>query len=130
MIWIILAAIGVPIWLCAVAISALVFRNRSLRKRPGDIPVRLRLEPEKRWQRGHGMWVHDVFTFRGSPAAWREALLWVGDASTALDAEPPRHLGEDPVVVRFDAGGAVIEVATRGEHREAVLGPYATAMLR
>ena len=25
---------------------------------------------------GCGLWVHDVLGFRGSPAAWREALLW------------------------------------------------------
>ena len=38
-IWIILAALGVPLWLCALAILALMYRNRALRQRPGDVPV-------------------------------------------------------------------------------------------
>jgi hypothetical protein len=69
MIWVILAAIGVPLWLCAAAILTLVLRDRSLRKCGGDIPVRLRTAPEKRWRRGHALWVHDVLSFRASPPA-------------------------------------------------------------
>ena len=48
MIWAILVLVGVPIWLCALGITALVFRARALRKRPGNIPVRVlrpRLQP-------------------------------------------------------------------------------------
>ena len=37
MIWAILALLGVPLWLCAAGITIIVFRNRSLRKRYGDI---------------------------------------------------------------------------------------------
>ena len=40
MIWVILAVLGVPLWLCALAIIAVVLRNRSLRKRAGDVPAR------------------------------------------------------------------------------------------
>jgi hypothetical protein len=44
MIWAILALLGVPLWLCAIGILALFFRNRGLRKRAADIPMRLRLD--------------------------------------------------------------------------------------
>ena len=82
MIWVILALLGVPLWLCAVGIFILVFRNRGLRKRAADIPMRLRLAAKGRWHRGHGLWVHDVLGFRGSPAAWNEALLWAASGTT------------------------------------------------
>jgi hypothetical protein len=72
-IWVILAALGVPLWLCAIGIFVLVFRNRNLRKRHADIPMRLRVDSMGRWHRGHGLWVHDVLGFRGSPAAWNDA---------------------------------------------------------
>ena len=75
-IWAILAAVGVPLWLCAAGILTLVARNRTLRKRPDNIPVRILRPGQKRWRPGHGIWVHDVFLFRGSPAAWSEAVLW------------------------------------------------------
>jgi hypothetical protein len=70
-IWAILVMLWVPLWLCAIAILVLVLRNRGLRKRALQIPMRLRVDPEGRWQRGHGLWVHDVLAFRGSPAAWQ-----------------------------------------------------------
>jgi hypothetical protein len=41
MIWALLALVGVPLWLCALGILALVYRNRGLRKRHGDITVRV-----------------------------------------------------------------------------------------
>ena len=75
-IWAILALLGVPLWLCAAGIAVLVFRNRGLRKRAADIPLRRLLDVKGRWHRGHGLWIHDVLGFRGSPAAWQEALLW------------------------------------------------------
>jgi hypothetical protein len=52
-IWAILVLLGVPLWLCASAILLLVFRNRGLRKRAADIPMRLRLDAKGRWHRGH-----------------------------------------------------------------------------
>jgi hypothetical protein len=75
-IWAILVLLGVPLWLCAIGILVMVFRNRSLRGRAADIPMRLRVDAKGRWHRGHGLRVHDVLGFRGSPAAWNEALLW------------------------------------------------------
>src|SRR4030081_772002 len=76
MIWAILAALGVPLWLCAAGILTFVLRNHSLRKRGGDIAVRLRTAPDKRWRPGHALWVHDVLSFRALPAGWSESLLW------------------------------------------------------
>jgi hypothetical protein len=81
MIWAILALLGVPLWLCAIAITVLVFRNRTLRKRYGDVPVRILRSGKKRWTRGHAIWVSDVFAWRASPASWNEGLKKVTDAS-------------------------------------------------
>jgi len=131
MIWIILAALGVPLWLCAVAIVTLVLRNRNLRNRGGDIPVRRRLAEKTRWGRGHAVWVHDVFAYRGSPAAWSEGLTWVATTSTRAVADPTeakklRKLGDAPsicVMTPVD-GGPTIEFATRAEDAAALLGPF------
>ncbi|MCJ7795789.1 MAG: hypothetical protein MUQ56_03345, partial [Thermoleophilia bacterium] len=60
-IWAILAFLGVPLWLIALALLGLYFRNRTLRRRLGDIPVRVLRQGKKRWIRGHGVWVSDVF---------------------------------------------------------------------
>jgi len=131
MIWIILAALGVPLWLCLVAIVTLVMRNRTLRTRGENVPVRRRLAGKTRWRRGHGVWIHDVFAFRGSPAAWSESLDWVATATTravtdASEAKKLRRLGERPTVaVLTMVDGSTIEYATSTEHALNLLGPFA-----
>jgi hypothetical protein len=129
-IWIVLAAVGVPLWLCAIAIFVLVKRNSWLRHRPDNVAVRIRPPGKKRWLPGHGVWVHDVFAFRGSPAAWKEALLWVTGATarpaTEEERKKLRRIGDDPVVATFALpGGGEIELAARAEHRARLLGPFA-----
>ena len=131
MIWVILAVLGVPLWLCALAIIAVVLRNRSLRKRAGDVPARARLPGKKHWVRGHGTWVHDVFAFRGSPAAWREHLLWVESAAlvpaSETDQKKLRRLGTGFVIARFHhPDGEPADFATAAEHSSALMGPLAT----
>jgi hypothetical protein len=131
-IWAILAAIGVPLWLCAIGIGMLLFNNRRLRKRYGDVPVRVRRPGKKRWTRGHGIWVSDVFAWRGSPAAWSEELLWVRDA-TARAADPEERkklhrLGDEPAIATFAAAdGETVDVAAAPEKASALLGPFARA---
>ena len=102
MIWALLALVGVPLWLCALGILALVYRNRGLRKRYGDIAVRVQRTGKSRWTRGHAVWVSDVFAWRGSPAAWREDLMHVvgASASSATPEERKKlhRLGDGPVV--------------------------------
>jgi hypothetical protein len=126
----ILIAIGVPLWFGALSVLILVLRNRSIRRRPGNVPVRLRAPGKKRWMPGHGLWVHDVFAFRGSPAAWKEGLVWVTDASARPASREERkklhRLGDAPLVATFtgkDGGG--FDAAARAEHRAALLGPFA-----
>jgi hypothetical protein len=131
-IWAILAIVGVPLWLCAGAIVAMLLRNRSLRKRGGDIPMRLRSEPDKRWKRGHGLWVNNVMSFRASPAGWQESLIWVTQAvvrpATSTEKKKLHRLGDRPVVasLAMHAGGTV-EAAVKAEDRQHLLGPYAEA---
>ena len=92
---------------------------------------RARLPGKKHWVRGHGTWVHDVFAFRGSPAAWREHLLWVESAAltpaSETDQKKLRHLGLGFVIVRFHhPDGEPADFATAAEHSSALTGPLAT----
>ena len=131
MIWALLALVGVPLWLCALGILALVYRNRGLRRRGGDITVRVQRTGKTRWTRGHAIWVSDVFAWRGSPAAWREDLVHVVGAS-ARNATPEERkalhrLGDGPVVATLTTGqDEVLRVAASAEHRSALSGPFAS----
>jgi hypothetical protein len=104
--------------------------NRKLRKRPGNVSVRVRRSGEKRWIRGHAIWVSDVFAWRGSPASWNENLGQVGCA-TPRAASPEerrklRRLGDEPAIVTLAlAEGEIIEAAAAPELGSALLGPFA-----
>jgi hypothetical protein len=128
-IWAILVLLGIPLWLCAIGILTVVFQNRRLRKRPGNVPVRVLRPGKRRWTSGHGVWVSDVFAWRGSPAAWREDLVQVSGASArTADVEERKKLhriGDQPVIATFELDeGGTLEVATGAEHRSGLLGPY------
>lgn len=135
MIWAILAMVGVPLWLCAVGIMALLYRNRTLRSRPGDIPVRVLRPGKTRWTRGHAVWVHDVFAWRGSPAAWNESLELVVQASlrevTPQDREALHRMGEDVLVATLTTDeGVVLQVAGTADHGSSLMGPFASSAER
>jgi hypothetical protein len=133
MVWAILALLGVPLWLCALGIGALVFRNRALRKRPGNIPVRVLRHGKRRWTPGHAVWVSDVFAWRASPASWMEGLAQVTDASLHESIDPEtmkklHRLGDSPCVASLTLGGGeMIEVAARHDDRAALIGPFAAS---
>src|SRR5436305_11370082 len=129
MIWAILAALGVPLWLCGGAIVTLLVRNRALRQRPGNVPVRIRRTGKKRWRPGHAVWIHDGFVFRALPAACDEALLWAVDAparpATAKERKKLHRIGDEPVVATLTlVEGETIDVAARSEDWECLLGPF------
>ncbi|MCZ7529655.1 MAG: hypothetical protein M5U31_04530 [Acidimicrobiia bacterium] len=86
MVWATLALLGVPLWLCAAGIALLLWNNRKLRKRGGDLLVRVLRPGKKRWTRSHALWVSDVFTWRASPAAWAEGLVQVSAAPATESA--------------------------------------------
>lgn len=83
MMWAILALLGVPFWLCAIGILALLIRNRGLRLRAGNVPVRVLQPGRTRWTRAHGVWVSDAF-------AWREARPPGGRSWSQWSQSPPR----------------------------------------
>jgi hypothetical protein len=133
MIWAVLAMLGVPLWLCALGILALVYRNKSLRTRHGDIPVRVQRTGKTRWTRGHAVWVSDVFAWRGSPAAWDEDLFHVIGARVEALAPGERkklhRLGDHPTVATLTPDvGEPLRVAVASEHRAALLGPHGTTV--
>ena len=130
MIWAILACLGVALWLCATGLTVLLLRNRTLRHRPGNMKVRRRLPGKTRWVRGYGVWVRDVFAFRGSPAAWTESLVGVREVVTlvpsAADHKKLRRMGSPLTMVRFiDDDGTAVDLAIASEHALDLLGSFA-----
>jgi hypothetical protein len=128
-----LAILGVDL-IVLVAVAALVFgRRRWLKRQPGEFVGAVRLTGGEiegfgpKWKRGSGRWVRDVFVWSKAPFMFRNELLpidrQVGERRT--DSRDVKRLGEKPVVVEFAAGDAVLEVATKAEQRDLVIGHFA-----
>ena len=128
MIWAVLALLGVPLWLCALAIAILILQNRALRHREGNLPVRVRKANGKHWSRGNAIWIHDVFVSRGSPAVWREVLLWVSTADIAHASGDDRHKLrrlDSPVIATLTShSGEVLQVAAASSNTDLLRGPF------
>ena len=131
MAWIALVAFS----LCTGLALALFFRERKLRSRAGDVPVRRRRAGSSRWGRGRGLWVHDVFCYRGRLGVRHERLTHVTKASArglVGDAETRRlrWLGDGvSIAVLTGSDGTVTEFAARAEHAVDLLGPFAVEVV-
>jgi hypothetical protein len=113
-----------------MSLLGLIMRYHTLQRRNGNIPVRMRQAGKNKWSRGNAVWVHDVFAFRASPAAWRESLFWVADtdqrAPTAEERRKLHRLGDDMAIATFHLNdGDVVDVATRRENVPALFGDVA-----
>jgi hypothetical protein len=135
MIWALLYALGVPLWL---VIGGLLFALRAqsqAKKAPGVFPCKLRLVSgahpglKETWRLfpSYGRWVHDVLIVHsGLSLVLTEALPVVAQVGATSPADPQqvKRLGQHPVVVavRLD-NGAVVELAA-GEDRDKLLAAF------
>jgi hypothetical protein len=135
-IWIILAALGIPIWLVLGGLVATLLSRRSFKRRPGVFPVKLRVvtgeaaKLKASWPRrpGYARWVHDVLLVQhGGALRQTEALAvarMMGPISPA-DPDDIRALGDAPLVMSLELdGGATIELAAPADARATMVGPF------
>jgi hypothetical protein len=132
-IWIILAALGIPIWLVLGGLAASLMARRSFKRRAGVFPAKLRLVSgevatlKDSWPRrpGYARWVHDVLLVQHGVALQRTEALGVTSASSSRSANDIRGLGDDPLVVTLELdSGASVELAASSEFRTVVVGPF------
>jgi hypothetical protein len=126
-----LAVLGVDL-IVIVAFAALVIgRRRWLKHQPGEFAGKIRLASgsldglDSKWKRGSGRWVRDVLVWSKAPFMFRNELIPVDRLSGERQAQAGegKRLGDKPIVIGFDSGGATVEIASRGENRALVTGP-------
>jgi hypothetical protein len=130
---IVLAALGVPLWMVVGALAAGIWSRRSFKRAPGVFPAKLRVTAgevpglETSWPRRpvYARWVHDVLLVHRGLALVRNAALGVAQVTGPVRSGEPRSipgLGSSPVVVALILdGGAEVELAGPSAAREAVM---------
>ena len=127
-----LAVLGVDLIVIVVLVAAIVARRRWVKHQSGAFAGAIRVSGGEvdglgpKWKRGEGRWVSDVLVWSKAPLMLGMHLVPVARRS----AEDPqgaavKRLGDNPIVVAFDAAGATIEVAARREQGKLLVGPFA-----
>jgi hypothetical protein len=94
-IWILLAALGVPVWLVVGILAAALINRRRFKRVPGVFSVRLRRgagaaqESKDKWRRAQALWVHDVLLVYQGIALMRVRPLPVAEMLEESTPPPP-----------------------------------------
>jgi hypothetical protein len=131
-----LAVLGVDL-IVLVAFAALVIsRKRWVKRQPGVFRGVIRVASGEvdglgpKWGRGYGHWVRDILVWTKAPFLFRNDLV----PTDSLDEQRPartdevKRLGDHPGVISVTANGATVEVASKAEDIELVLGPYSEGL--
>jgi hypothetical protein len=129
-----LAVLGVDLIVIVIFGAVVVGRRRWLKKQAGEFFGAVRVTRgdihglKPKWKRGSGRWVRDVFVWSKGPFLYRDYLLPVDGVSSERAARPGevKRLGDDPIVIGFASGDAMIEVAAKSEDRDRVIGSLTT----
>jgi hypothetical protein len=135
-IWILLATLGVPLWLIVGALGGALWSRRTFRRAPGVFPCKVRIVPGSgdsgKWPRAtaYARWVHDVLLVHAGLALVRFRALPVAGVDEPITSAPVVKLkGDHPVSIRVRLDdGSVAEVAAPGYAREMLAGPFLAAL--
>jgi hypothetical protein len=127
-----LAILGVDLIVIVIFAAAVLGRRRWLKQQTGEFFGAVRvtrgdvhgLKPT--WKRGSGRWVREVLVWSKGPFLYRDYLVPVDSVTGERSARPGevKRLGDEPVVVGFASGDAMIEVAAEAAHLALVTGSF------
>jgi hypothetical protein len=139
MIAILLAVLGVPLWLVAGMVLGALYNRRRFKQAPEVFRCKIRLVSgtgsslTTNWGRmpGYARWVHDVLVVNQGLALVRVLPLPVAEVVTGPDKADPaeiKRLGPAPRVLtlRMD-GDSTVELAAGEPDELRMLGPFAGA---
>jgi hypothetical protein len=137
MVAILLALLGVPLWLVVGMVLAALYSRRRFRQAPGVFRCKLRLVAgtvgalKTTWGRtpSFGRWVHDVLLINQGLALVRVVPIPVAGVVAGPEKADPaelKRLGPAPKVLRLRVdGGSAIELAAGEPDELRMLGPFA-----
>lgn len=140
MLWILLATLGVPIWLIVGALAGALLSRRAFKNAPGVFRAKLRvtrgaargLKPNWARMPAYAAWVHDVLIVQEGLALIRSKALPVSSAADikVMSQEAVKGLGDMPSVLTLLLdNGATVELAAPAEASELMVGPFKDALI-
>lgn len=133
MIWIVLAALGIPLWFVLGGLASTLWWRRRFRRRPEVFACRVRSTGPTEtsgWPRTkrYAYWAHDVLLVHQGAALIRYEPLPVSSVVGPAEATAVKGLDEQPIMWELHlADGRVLDLATRNQDVVAATGPFAAA---
>jgi hypothetical protein len=136
MIWILLAALGIPLWMIVGLLIGAGLSRRAFKRAPGVFPAKLQAgsvdveHVKRKWPRRacYVRWVHDVILVQRGIALARTDALPIARAKGSvdlLDSDAIRGLGAHPLVVTMVLDdGTEVQLAAPAEFRDTMVGPF------
>jgi hypothetical protein len=128
MAYVIMAFLGIPIWLLVAVAAIMLWKRYRFKKQPGVFPARLRLESgsfdglSEKSMSGYCVWVHDVLLVHKGMSLGN--TMPVGVAA----AEETKRLGDKIMYFRFRLDdGAILQMSGFDDDEVLAQGPFATA---
>lgn len=137
MVAILLAVLGVPLWLVAGMVLGALYSRHRYKQSPGVFRCKIRLVDgtagslKRTWSRmpAYGRWVHDVLLVNQGLALVRVLPVPVAAVVAGPDKADPaevKRLGPAPMVVTLRVDGDATVALAAGEPDEPrMLGPFA-----
>ena len=131
-IWVLWAALGVPIWLVVGGLVSALWNRRRVRRMPDAFPCKRRTlsagDGAGNWSRGTACarWVHNVLIVNRGLALARSAALPVHDVQGSLTRPIEVKLrGGAPISIYLSLDdGTVVEVAVPESSAPLLSGPF------
>ncbi len=132
MIWILLALLGVPLWLVVGGFLGALWNRRLVRRTSDGFACKMRSlsadDGSGKWGRAtaNANWVHDVLLVNDGIALARTNALPVRDIQGPVTRLPGVKLrGGEPVSIRLSLDdGSVVEVAASASSAPQLSGPF------
>lgn len=136
MLVILLAALGVSLWVVAALALALAWSRRRTRRAPGVFACRVRpagpAASSDRWPRSkrYAYWVHDVLLVHHGPALLRYDALAVASVIGPSRATTAKGLGDRPMCLRLHLDdGRLYDIVARNHDVGTAIGPFVAASM-
>ena len=142
MIWILLAALGVPVWFVVGALAASFWNRKRFQKSPGAFKCLLRrLSDESHGKQtswpsmpAYARWVHDVLIVHVGVALVRTQVFPIASIERMDDSDAvpaPKRLGANPSIIRLRLDdGSVMVMAVPANAAVLQRGPFTPAGAR
>ena len=130
MIWAVLAALGVPLWVIALALLALLWKRRRVAKLPEIFRCKVRVASgeiaglKEKFRSAHVRWIHDVLVVYSGMGRTTVTPLPIKAVEHPFRPGDIKRMDNPQILALRLDGDAIAEVAVPAADQSSAVGPF------